>query len=318
MTYEELRKLVSGYNPQDVSYEDIISAIQGQYRPQTQFIKTPSLLETIGEQLPEEKRIAYGSLLQSQPKKAITPIDISKYKIASDGTLSDGTSNSGGGDTSTSGPTNIGFSINSLGQAVPNTNSNIAATIAGLVTGLPIGLMNTINNSINTSAANSFNAAVADSVNESSGPVATTGPTGTGGVAAAAASAAASAVSSMGGSDAAAAAAGQAAANAAIGGMSQGDAVSAGVAAGVAADGGVGAPSGVGDGVGDGSAFAKGGLVTMDRLMGSNPMGQDDGYASLQHGEYVIKKDAVDKYGEDFLGLLNSGKITKKQINSLL
>jgi hypothetical protein len=56
----------------------------------------------------------------------------------------------------------------------------------------------------------------------------------------------------------------------------------------------------------------------MNRLMGANPMGQDDGYASLQSGEYVIKKNAVDKYGEEFLGLLNSGKLTKKQINSLL
>lgn len=85
MTYEELRKLVSGYNPQAASYEDIISAIQSQYRPQTQFIRTPSLLETLGEQLPEEKRIAYGSLLQSQPKKATTPIDILKYSSGGDG-----------------------------------------------------------------------------------------------------------------------------------------------------------------------------------------------------------------------------------------
>jgi hypothetical protein len=59
-------------------------------------------------------------------------------------------------------------------------------------------------------------------------------------------------------------------------------------------------------------------MVTMSRLMGANPRGQDDGYASLQSGEYVIKKNAVDKYGEEFLGLLNSGKLTKKQIKSLL
>ena len=74
----------------------------------------------------------------------------------------------------------------------------------------------------------------------------------------------------------------------------------------------------MGDGVGDGSAWYKGGIVTKNRLIGANPVGQDDGYGALQHGEYVIKKDAVNKYGEEFLGLLNSGKLTKKQINSLL
>jgi len=114
-------------------------------------------------------------------------------------------------------------------------------------------------------------------------------------------------------SSAAAAAAGQAAADATVSGASAAAAAVAGAAAAAAADGG--GVSGIGA---DGIGFANGGMVTMNRLMGANPMGQDDGYASLQSGEYVIKKNAVDKYGEEFLGLLNSGKLTKKQINSLL
>lgn len=64
MNYEELRKLVYAGNPQDVSYQDIISGIQSQYRPQTQFAPSTSLLDMIGEQLPDQPRIAYGALLQ--------------------------------------------------------------------------------------------------------------------------------------------------------------------------------------------------------------------------------------------------------------
>jgi len=64
MNYQELRSLVGGRNPQDVSYQDIVSGIQSQYRPQTQFGRTTSLLDMIGSQLPDQPRIAYGSLLQ--------------------------------------------------------------------------------------------------------------------------------------------------------------------------------------------------------------------------------------------------------------
>ena len=79
MNYQELRSLVGGSNPQDASYQDIVSGIQSQYRPQTQFAPTTSLLDMIGSQLPDQPRIAYGSLLQAQPRvlptpmKAITP-----------------------------------------------------------------------------------------------------------------------------------------------------------------------------------------------------------------------------------------------------
>jgi hypothetical protein len=71
MSYEQLRSLVGGDNPQGVSYGDIISGIQSQYTPQTQFAPTRSLLDMIGTQLPEQRGIAYGSLLQAQPT---TPI----------------------------------------------------------------------------------------------------------------------------------------------------------------------------------------------------------------------------------------------------
>ncbi len=64
MTYEELMSLVGGNNPQSATYQDIISGIQSQYRPQTQFGRTTSLLDMIGSQLPDQPRIAYGSLLQ--------------------------------------------------------------------------------------------------------------------------------------------------------------------------------------------------------------------------------------------------------------
>jgi hypothetical protein len=84
MNYEQLRSMVSGSNPQDVSYQDIISGIQSQYTPQTQFAPTRSLLDTIGTQLPEQERIAYGSLLQAQPRVLPTPMK----PVSSDGMAS--------------------------------------------------------------------------------------------------------------------------------------------------------------------------------------------------------------------------------------
>jgi hypothetical protein len=73
MSYEQLRSLVGGDNPQGVSYGDIISGIQSQYTPQSQFATPKSLLDMIGTQLPEQRGIAYGSLLQAQPR---TPIKL--------------------------------------------------------------------------------------------------------------------------------------------------------------------------------------------------------------------------------------------------
>lgn len=74
MSYEQLRSLVGGDNPQAVSYGDIISGIQSQYTPQAPFYQTKSLLDMIGTQLPEQRGIAYGSLLQAQPRVLPTPM----------------------------------------------------------------------------------------------------------------------------------------------------------------------------------------------------------------------------------------------------
>jgi hypothetical protein len=74
MNYQELRSLVGGSNPQAASYQDIVSGIQSQYRPQTQFAPTTSLLDMIGNQLPDQPRIAYGSLLQALPRVLPTPM----------------------------------------------------------------------------------------------------------------------------------------------------------------------------------------------------------------------------------------------------
>ena len=74
MNYQELRSLVGGSNPQAASYQDIISGIQSQYTPQTQFAPTRSLLDSIGVTVPDQQRIAYGSLLQAQPRVLPTPM----------------------------------------------------------------------------------------------------------------------------------------------------------------------------------------------------------------------------------------------------
>jgi hypothetical protein len=333
MTYEELRKLVSGYNPQSASYEDIISGIQSQYTPQTQFAPTGSLLDSMGALTPDQPRIAYGALLEAQPRKAITPFDITKYRTDSTDTSGTGSFDIGGGGdggtgASTSG--NAGFTIGIDGLATPNTVSPVAAVALGMVTGLPVGLVTSQMNAANTAAANAHNAAMAAEAIDSiatTGPTATAGATGTGAAAAAAGTAAAAAATAAGASPAAAAAAGQAAANASVAGASAAAAAAAGAqaaadatnaAAATAADADAGSDGSAGAATSGSPGWAKGGLVTMDRLIGTNPMGQDEGYGALQSGEYVIKKNAVDKYGEEFLGLLNSGKLTKKQINSLL
>ena len=84
-------------------------------------------------------------------------------------------------------------------------------------------------------------------------------------------------------------------------------------------------PSGGGEGIGGGDisgqsegtpALAMGGPV--DRVGGPNPPGPDDGAGMLQLGEYVIKKSAVNKYGQGLLDMINDGKIPAKKMKSLL
>ncbi len=81
MNYQELRSLVGGDNPQAATYQDIVSGIQSQYRPQTRFAPTTSLLDIIGSQLPDQPRIAYGSLLQAQPRTLPPSINLGATSI---------------------------------------------------------------------------------------------------------------------------------------------------------------------------------------------------------------------------------------------
>ena len=63
-------------------------------------------------------------------------------------------------------------------------------------------------------------------------------------------------------------------------------------------------------------AYENGGKVKS--LLGPNPPTPDDGYGSLQVGEYVIRKKAVNKYGEEFLKALNESRLSKDKVKSLL
>lgn len=71
-----------------------------------------------------------------------------------------------------------------------------------------------------------------------------------------------------------------------------------------AQSGGVDVPGGYGgnadsspDANGDHSGFAMGGPVTLNRLIGPNPPGPDDGYAALDAGEHVLTADEVRALG---------------------
>lgn len=90
--------------------------------------------------------------------------------------------------------------------------------------------------------------------------------------------------------------------------------------AGVGYGGGADAPGANADGSGGGDAgfgggsqaFNQGGMVDAENLMGQAP-GPDDGYGALQGGEYVIKKAAVDKYGQEMLDAINNGTFQFQQ-----
>jgi hypothetical protein len=69
---------------------------------------------------------------------------------------------------------------------------------------------------------------------------------------------------------------------------------------------------------GGGAHLAKGGPVSMQHLLGPNPVGPDDGYAALKDGEYVINDKAVKKYGIELMEAINSGKISKGKLRGLL
>jgi hypothetical protein len=67
-----------------------------------------------------------------------------------------------------------------------------------------------------------------------------------------------------------------------------------------------------------GSTNYKGGPILMKNLIGPDPEGPDDGYASLKDGEYVINDKAVKKYGIELMQAINSGKISKGKLRGLL
>ena len=76
-------------------------------------------------------------------------------------------------------------------------------------------------------------------------------------------------------------------------------------------DAGMGNFGGGSDSFGEGE-YNQGGMVDAENLMGEAP-GPDDGYGALQGGEYVIKKAAVDKYGQAMLDAINNGTFKFEQ-----
>lgn len=83
-------------------------------------------------------------------------------------------------------------------------------------------------------------------------------------------------------------------------------------------DGGGGARAGGEQGATGGGYMAKGGRVTPNDVKGPDPAGPDDGYTALDIGEYVVKKSAVNKYGQGLLDAINQGKLPAKALRGLL
>jgi hypothetical protein len=137
MNYEQLLGIVGGSNPKDASYQDIISGIQSQYAPQLGFLPTRSLLDTLGEQLPDQPRIAYGSLLQAQPRVLPTPMTAIKNPDAAASVDSGIIS---GADTSTGKITGNTAIDNTL--VYNNDFTNVGGTIGG-TSGVNTGLFGT-------------------------------------------------------------------------------------------------------------------------------------------------------------------------------
>ena len=83
-------------------------------------------------------------------------------------------------------------------------------------------------------------------------------------------------------------------------------------------DGGGGARADGNQGATGGGYMAKGGRVTPNDVKGPDPAGPDDGYTALDIGEYVVKKSAVNKYGQGLLDAINQGKLPAKALRGLL
>jgi len=61
-----------------------------------------------------------------------------------------------------------------------------------------------------------------------------------------------------------------------------------------------------------------GGMIDKSRMVGPNPMGPDNGFASIQDGEFVMNRKATAKYGIELMNAINSGKISKGKLSGLL
>ena len=61
-----------------------------------------------------------------------------------------------------------------------------------------------------------------------------------------------------------------------------------------------------------------GGMIDKSRMVGPNPMGPDNGFASIQDGEFVMNRKATAKYGIELMNAINSGKISKGKLIGLL
>ena len=61
-----------------------------------------------------------------------------------------------------------------------------------------------------------------------------------------------------------------------------------------------------------------GGMIDKSRMVGPDPMGPDNGFASIQDGEFVMNRKATQKYGIELMNAINSGKISKGKLSGLL
>jgi len=61
-----------------------------------------------------------------------------------------------------------------------------------------------------------------------------------------------------------------------------------------------------------------GGMINKSRMVGPDPMGPDNGFASIQDGEFVMNRKATAKYGIELMNAINSGKISKGKLSGLL
>jgi len=61
-----------------------------------------------------------------------------------------------------------------------------------------------------------------------------------------------------------------------------------------------------------------GGMINKSRMVGPDPMGPDNGFASIQDGEFVMNRKATQKYGIELMNAINSGKISKGKLSGLL